>query len=693
MIHTLQNVLVVFILLNKYGESSSVNRSLQFDFGDEYSSTDLLIPNTDIYIPNTPIGTSNDFFTPNPTLSINYPTKKPSKIPISSLSTTPTNFGDSLSPTLWPQNTCYFSIDRTKDQTCVSKIMSNGTKEERSIPMDHYMCSSDRRYRFGITSDKFLCFCDGIAKVWCADSQKIKWARNPHLCLQNNGQISAYSGRKKLWDIGDLDFSSQATHESDETDSRPLFFGQNNRDPPVTQLEISADGTLQVTNYTDQSVILWTLDINSYTPYYPPTSSPTISIKPSSYPTTSPVPTFSQAPTHKPTDMLTYNPGKLLTQFSLGMRISEGLSIRLIGRTGNRLRLADGTFSLERVHDQPDAGACYDQPNGGWIYVSNSEVPKTGGVGAFKFDPDGNVVNYKMIQTGTNMNCGGGKTPWGTWFSGEEWPNGEQGGMWEVDIRGYGARMTKFGRGKFESATCDDRDMNRLNCFATLDSQTESIRRYTPSATILSNAISTGDYSNVMHSIGGRLTYLLLNPISRTFSWTSNKSLADSIAEQLYPNTEGIDHHDGVLYFVSKIKKQIFALDLDRGTYQVSSTESGSFEAQPDQIAHIIGDDPNGSSFMYFLEDGGQEPGIHARNLQTNKAFTILEKLSDGTNNDEATGLAFCDNYKRMIFAFQERGTIYEVTREDGKPFYGATVNVKYHNTAILKNKVSNSSD
>ena len=537
-----------------------------------------------------------------------------------------------------------------------------------------------------MTKDKFLCLCDGIEKIWCAEDC-CQSRRDPFVKLNDNGCLTAYRdrliGKKKVW------VSDPSLIDDDEEENNGFF-----ADKPTRKLQVTDDGNLVIVDFISQSDIIWQADLDSYVPYHPPTPSPTLSISPSSNPTKSPAPTLSIFPslspiseTSQPSTVATFNAGELVDNIRHGMRLSQGLSARLIGRTGSRVRLADGSFSITRVHDQPDAGGCFDQPNGEWIYVSNSEVVGTGGVGAFKFDRNGGVVNYKMVQTGTNMNCGGGKSPWGTWFSGEEWSNGMQGGVWEVDVRGRGSRMTKFGRGKFESAICDDRNMRRLNCFATLDSENESLRRYAPNVSVLENAISTGDYSRVMHSPGGRLSYLLLNPTTRTFSWTMNKSNADSVAKKIYPNAEGIDHHDGMLYFVSKIKHELFTLDLDKGTYQVSSTKSGSFKAQPDQIAHIIGDDPNGSAFLYFLEDGGKEPGVFARNLENNKSFTILEKIPDEFDGDEATGLAFCDNYKRMIFAFQERGTIYEITRDDGKPFYGATANVKYHTVANGKAK------
>ena len=108
-----------------------------------------------------------------------------------------------------------------------------------------------------------------------------------------------------------------------------------------------------------------------------------------------------------------------------GVRLPEGFTSRIVAQNGTP-PAAGKPYPWDIF---PDGGATYETSDGGWIYVSNSEMivagDVSGGVGALRFDASGEVVDAYPILTGTNTNCAGGKTQWNTWLSCEEHDRGQ----------------------------------------------------------------------------------------------------------------------------------------------------------------------------------------------------------------------------------------------------------------------------
>ncbi|MBR9814916.1 DUF839 domain-containing protein, partial [bacterium] len=105
-----------------------------------------------------------------------------------------------------------------------------------------------------------------------------------------------------------------------------------------------------------------------------------------------------------------------------------GFDVRVVARQGLNPLTGQADPNGFEWHIDPDGGAVYPATaDGGWVYVSNSEETP-GGVGALRFDADGNLIDAYPILEGTRNNCAGGATPGVTWLSCEDNGNGE---VWE----------------------------------------------------------------------------------------------------------------------------------------------------------------------------------------------------------------------------------------------------------------------
>mmetsp|Transcript_13320 Transcript_13320/g.28769 ORF Transcript_13320/g.28769 Transcript_13320/m.28769 type:complete len:787 (+) Transcript_13320:1072-3432(+) len=391
-------------------------------------------------------------------------------------------------------------------------------------------------------------------------------------------------------------------------------------------------------------------------------------------PTTSPT-LEAGKPTPSPNDFgATYVPGDLSVPCDNGMlTLSKGMNCAKLTSVGQPVQLSNGSFSSQTWHSRADGAGVIPHPtDGGWYYVSNSETSSSdgGGAGSLCFDANGGVIGYEQTLTGTTDNCGGGKTYWNTWVTCEE--DGSLGHCHEVDpFTGYTKKVNVVAQGgNYESFAYDNTDPDvEARFFTTEDSSNGALTRYTPHP----NAFGTGNPYDILSSANGVYNYLVLNTADGTFSWSPNIADGEISASALFPNSEGIDVHNRILNFVSKVKKELFTLDLDAGTWTKTSTVSGAFNLQPDQLARIMGD----SEVLYFCEDGGSACDIHGRD-STGQYFTIVR--GDGYST-ETTGLAFSPDNQFMYMAFQGNSNVYSFWREDGLPFNGVVAYTKYHAT------------
>lgn len=146
-----------------------------------------------------------------------------------------------------------------------------------------------------------------------------------------------------------------------------------------------------------------------------------------------------------------------------GLRLPAGFRSRVVARGQQPVGLTGYVWHLFS-----DGAATYGTGDGGWILVSNSEVPTPvdlpidvgnpgeGGASAIRFDPKGRIVDAYRILADTSSNCAGGRTPWGTWLSCEETDAGR---VWECDPTGAREAVVHPALGVFshEAAAVDRR--------------------------------------------------------------------------------------------------------------------------------------------------------------------------------------------------------------------------------------------
>ncbi|OWY60624.1 hypothetical protein B7486_68190, partial [cyanobacterium TDX16] len=93
-----------------------------------------------------------------------------------------------------------------------------------------------------------------------------------------------------------------------------------------------------------------------------------------------------------------------------GLRLPEGFTSRVIAVAGEPV--GDTGYEWPIF---PDGAATFDDGEGGWYHVVNSEIllpTGLGGASSVHFDADGEIVGAQRILEGTTGNCAGGPTPW-----------------------------------------------------------------------------------------------------------------------------------------------------------------------------------------------------------------------------------------------------------------------------------------
>lgn len=344
------------------------------------------------------------------------------------------------------------------------------------------------------------------------------------------------------------------------------------------------------------------------------------------------------------------NIGELQGPDANGIRLPAGFFSRVIAAAGQRVRRSFWNRTHYRWHSYPDGGATFATPDGGWVYVSNSETISLlgGGAGAIRFHADGSINDAYRILGGTNINCAGGPTPWQTWLSCEEVDFGR---VYECDPFGASPARVRRGLGYFKhEAAAVDPVFNMV--YLTEDEGDGRFYRFIPAGHHHDGSLNLdeGILQVAAMDSQGYVEWLdLPNPTPNALQTPTREQLPQSSA---FDGGEGCWYSHGFVYFTTKGDNKVWQLDTNLNRLTVvydAATSANPILTGVDNLTVSSGGD------LLVAEDGGDMQIVV---IDTDGKVAPLLQVT-GQDDSEITGPAFSPDGTRLYFSSQRGSDIF----------------------------------